>query len=84
MIGKQLVRALEDDWKATLDAVARTRGWPTSSDVARLGEKVAKLSREELDQLDTGSAQRGDRNHDVLQQCSGALTPGRSPSALCG
>ena len=45
MIGKQLVRALEDDWKATLDAVARARRWPTSADVARLGEKVTKLSR---------------------------------------
>jgi SAM-dependent methyltransferase len=44
-IGARLVRALEDDWRATLDAVARMRRLPASADVERLGELVAKLSR---------------------------------------
>ncbi len=39
-----LVRPLEDDWRDSLDAVARSRAWPTSRDVARLGARVAELS----------------------------------------
>ena len=31
MLGRELVRPLEDDWRETLDGVARARGWPTSS-----------------------------------------------------
>ena len=44
MLGLALVRPLEDDWRETLDAVARRRGWPTSRDVARLASRVADLS----------------------------------------
>jgi ribosomal protein RSM22 (predicted rRNA methylase) len=44
MLGLALVRALEDDWRAVLDAAARRHGWPTSSDVAQLGRAVADLS----------------------------------------
>jgi hypothetical protein len=44
MIGFELVRPLEADWRATLDAVARARGWPTSRDVAKLAASVAELS----------------------------------------
>ena len=44
MLGRNLVRPLEDDWQESLDAVARARGWPTSRDVAKLGARVADLS----------------------------------------
>jgi SAM-dependent methyltransferase len=44
MLGLALVRALEDDWREALDAVARRRGWPTSRDVAQLAARVAELS----------------------------------------
>jgi Mitochondrial small ribosomal subunit Rsm22 len=44
MLGGHLVRALEEDWRDTLDAVARARGWPTSRDAARLATNVAALS----------------------------------------
>jgi ribosomal protein RSM22 (predicted rRNA methylase) len=44
MLGLALVRPLEDDWRDTLDAVARRRRWPTSGDVAALGARVAELS----------------------------------------
>jgi len=44
MIGRRLVRSLEEDWRDTLDEVARARGWPTSRDVARLATHVAALS----------------------------------------
>jgi hypothetical protein len=44
MIGFDLVRPLEDDWRDTLDAVARARGWPTSHDVAKLAAHVSALS----------------------------------------
>ncbi len=44
MLGSGLVRPLEDDWRDTLDAVARRRGWPTSRDVGRLAARVANLS----------------------------------------
>jgi ribosomal protein RSM22 (predicted rRNA methylase) len=39
-----LVRPLEDDWRDTLDAVARARGWPTSQEPARLAKELARLS----------------------------------------
>src|ERR1700723_1495398 len=39
-----LVRALAEDWRDTLDELARQRGWPTSKDHARLAAQVAKLS----------------------------------------
>jgi hypothetical protein len=44
MPSAKLVRPLEDDWREALDAIARSRGWPTSRDVARLGARVAELS----------------------------------------
>ncbi len=39
-----LVRPLEEDWKGTLDAVARTHRWPGSGEVARLAPLLEKLS----------------------------------------
>jgi ribosomal protein RSM22 (predicted rRNA methylase) len=42
---RALVRPLEDDWRDAIDAVARARSWPTSRDVAKLGARVAELSR---------------------------------------
>jgi hypothetical protein len=44
MLGRELVRPLEEDWRETLDALARARGWPTSHEVARLAASVAALS----------------------------------------
>jgi SAM-dependent methyltransferase len=44
MVGHTLVQPLEDDWRDTLDRVARARGWPTSHDVASLARRVAALS----------------------------------------
>jgi SAM-dependent methyltransferase len=43
VIGLDLVRALEPAWQDRLDAVARGRGWPTSTDPT-LGPAVAALS----------------------------------------
>jgi hypothetical protein len=39
-----LARPLEEDWRDTLDAVARARGWPTGRDVAKLAAQVVELS----------------------------------------
>jgi hypothetical protein len=39
-----LVHPLEEDWRDALDRVARSRGWPTSRDVARLAACVVQLS----------------------------------------
>ncbi len=44
MLGRALVRPLEDDWLRALDAVATARGWPTTKDVGKLGASVAALS----------------------------------------
>ncbi len=44
MLGRDLVRPLEDEWRDALDGVARSRGWPTSRDVAALSSRVAALS----------------------------------------
>src|SRR6202034_2380912 len=44
MLGRDLVRPLEDDWRDALDGVARARGWPTSRDVAALAARVPALS----------------------------------------
>jgi hypothetical protein len=44
MLGRALVRPLEDDWREAIDLVARRRGWPTSRDVAKLAANVARLS----------------------------------------
>jgi SAM-dependent methyltransferase len=44
MIGMALVRPLEEGWRETLDAVARSRGWPGLGDVARVAARVADLS----------------------------------------
>jgi len=44
MLGRELVRPLEDDWRETLDALARERHWPTSREVARLAASVVALS----------------------------------------
>lgn len=35
---------LDEDWRATLDAIARARGWPTTAEPAKLGAHVAALS----------------------------------------
>jgi ribosomal protein RSM22 (predicted rRNA methylase) len=45
MVGRELVRPLEEDWRDVLDAVARAHGWPNSREVARLGANVAALSQ---------------------------------------
>lgn len=39
-----LVHPLEEDWRDALDRVARSRGWPTSRDVAKLAARVVQLS----------------------------------------
>jgi hypothetical protein len=39
-----LVRPLEDGWRETLDAVARSRGWPGLDKVAEVASRVADLS----------------------------------------
>ena len=44
MTGLALVRPLEEDWRDALDGVARSRGWPTSRDVAKLAARVVELS----------------------------------------
>src|SRR5579864_2373315 len=44
MLGLALVRPLEDDWRETLDRVARRHRWPASRDVAELAARVAELS----------------------------------------
>lgn len=44
MIGIDLVRPLEPDWRGTLDQIARAHGWPSSADVGKLGACVAALS----------------------------------------
>lgn len=44
MLGLSLVRPLENDWRLTLDAIARKHGWPTSHDVGELAACVAHLS----------------------------------------
>jgi len=44
MLGIDLVRPLEDDWRDTIDAVARSRGWPSTHDVAALAACVGSLS----------------------------------------
>ena len=44
MEGSARPRPLEDDWRDALDGVARSRGWPTSRDVARLAARVVELS----------------------------------------
>jgi SAM-dependent methyltransferase len=40
------VTALEPEWRAALDEIARERGWPTSAEPAQLGALVAKLSED--------------------------------------
>jgi ribosomal protein RSM22 (predicted rRNA methylase) len=44
MLGLALVAPLEQDWRSTLDAVARSHGWPASDDVADLAGCVSTLS----------------------------------------
>jgi SAM-dependent methyltransferase len=44
MSRRPLVCPLEEDWRDTLDAVARARGWAASTDVTRLAAHVAALS----------------------------------------
>jgi SAM-dependent methyltransferase len=44
LLRSSIVRPLAEDWRETLDALARDRGWPTSRDPARLAARVAKLS----------------------------------------
>lgn len=44
MTGLALVQPLEEDWRVALDAVARSRGWPTSREVAKLAARVVELS----------------------------------------
>jgi hypothetical protein len=66
MLGLDLVRPLEEDWRASLDAVAHRYGWPTTHDVARLGGAVARLadayndpSRAAAAMRDAGAARLG-------------------------
>src|SRR5262249_44217069 len=49
MLGRELVRPLEDDWRDVIDRVARARGWPTSRDPAALGARVKALSAADHD-----------------------------------
>jgi hypothetical protein len=58
MLGLSLVRPLEDDWRETLDVVARHHNWPTSADVARLAERVSELSAAYNDPSRARSAMR--------------------------
>jgi SAM-dependent methyltransferase len=44
LLRSPIVRPLEEDWRETLERVARRRGWPTSQEASRLGALVAKLS----------------------------------------
>jgi SAM-dependent methyltransferase len=44
MLGRDLVRPLESDWREVIDAIARARGWPTTSEPAKLGARVRELS----------------------------------------
>src|SRR5579883_333433 len=44
MLGRDLVRPLESDWRDVLDRVARARGWPTTHEPAKLGARVRELS----------------------------------------
>ncbi|HEX4446828.1 MAG TPA: small ribosomal subunit Rsm22 family protein [Polyangiaceae bacterium] len=44
MNGLALVRPLEEDWRDALDGVARSRGWPSSRDPAKLAARVVELS----------------------------------------
>src|SRR5260370_1985796 len=66
MLGLDLVRSLEDDWRETLDAVAVSRALPTSRDVTELAKRVAALSeayndpmRARADARDGGAARLG-------------------------
>jgi ribosomal protein RSM22 (predicted rRNA methylase) len=44
LLTSPLVGPLPEDWRETLDALAKTRGWPSSRDPARLATQVASLS----------------------------------------
>jgi hypothetical protein len=44
MMGLGLVRPLEEHWRDAIDAVARSRGWPTTRDTAKLAACVARVS----------------------------------------
>jgi SAM-dependent methyltransferase len=44
MLGRNLVRPLEGDWRDVLDGIARARGWPTTNEPAKLGARVRALS----------------------------------------
>lgn len=44
MLGRHLVRPLEDEWCDVLAGIARARGWPTTSEPAKLGARVRELS----------------------------------------
>lgn len=44
LLRSSLVRSLDEDWRETLDELARQRGWPSSNEPARLAARVAKLS----------------------------------------
>ncbi len=44
MLGRHLVRPLEEEWRDVLAGIARARGWPTTSEPAKLGARVRELS----------------------------------------
>jgi hypothetical protein len=44
LLRSPFVQALEESFRAPLDDLARARGWPTSSEIARLGGLVQRLS----------------------------------------
>jgi SAM-dependent methyltransferase len=58
VIGASLVQPLEDDWRETLAAVARSRGWPATGDVAKLAARVAELSAAYNDPARASAAMR--------------------------
>jgi predicted O-methyltransferase YrrM len=45
LLTSPLVGPLTEDWRETLDALARARGWPSSREPERLAAHVASLSR---------------------------------------
>ncbi|MCL2449045.1 MAG: small ribosomal subunit Rsm22 family protein [Polyangiaceae bacterium] len=55
MVGLELVRPLDDDWRDTLDAVAASRGWPSTREPRKLAARVAELSAAYNDGARAGS-----------------------------
>jgi ribosomal protein RSM22 (predicted rRNA methylase) len=60
MLGLDLVRPLEADWRDAIDDVARQSGWPTTRDVAKLASRVKSLSDSYNDPLRARAATESD------------------------